>query len=291
MTSDSDASDPFEPQDEALTRGLRPEEHAAAQAIQRVLGGTWEPHDTGAEDSMFDVLLTLDDGLRVALEVTSEGEYDFRQSRDAIDKRAAKGHLDGASLRYMWTVSVATTTKIKALAIAELEATLRDFETQGLDHVFTRGANPWVGDPNARALLSLGVETAIRWNTDPPNDEPKIIVSAGKSVVAGPEALPKALARVLDRGDNQQKLAAADVDERHLYVLLHDWGAAAALRPYWTIPACPLDPHGVVDVVWVYAPTASSTAFLHRVMPGAHEWEHYVMATGEQVPESVLRES
>ena len=52
----------MEDADADLTRGLRDGEHAAAQAVQRVLGGTWDPHDTGAEDGMFDVLLTLDGG-------------------------------------------------------------------------------------------------------------------------------------------------------------------------------------------------------------------------------------
>ena len=180
---------------------------------------------------MFDVLHTLDDGRRLALEVTSEGEYDFRQSRRAIDKRAARGDFDGASLNCMWSVSVATTTRITKLATVELEATLRDFEAQGLRYVHTRGTHPWFGDPAARALLSLGVDAAIRWNENPPAGEPKILVSVGKSVVAGPEALPNALTRLLKRGDNQKKLAVAGVDERHLYVLLDDWGAAAALRP------------------------------------------------------------
>lgn len=275
--------------DANFTRGLRAEEHAAAQAVRRILGGTWDPHDTGVRDSMFDVLLTLDDGRRIALEVTSEGNYDPRKSRHAIDKRTARGDFDGASLDYMWHVDLPTTARIAKLAAAELEATLRDFERQGLEYVHTRGNDPWFGDPSARALLKLGVDAAIRWNVDPPAGEPKILVSVSWSVVAGPEALPSALARVLARGDNQQKLAAADVDERHLYVLLNDWGAAAALRPIWTIPACPPDPDSVLDAIWVYAPSESS-AYVHRVTPGDDEWRHYVMATGEQVPESVLRD-
>jgi hypothetical protein len=239
---------------------------------------------------MFDVLHLLDDGRRIALEVTSEGNYDPRKSRHAINKRAAKGDLDGASLSYMWQVTVSAKATIAKLSTVALEATLRDFEEQGLDYVDTRGVYPWYGDPAAQALLRLGVDAAIRWNVDPPADEPKIIISASWSVVAGPEALPSALARVFGRGDNQQKLAAADVDERHLYVLLNDWGAAAALRPVWTIPACPPDPDGVVNALWVYAPSESS-AYVHRVTPGAAEWQHYVIATGEEVPESVLRES
>jgi len=291
LTGDSDASDPFDPHDAALARGLRPEEFAAAQAVQRVLGGTWRQHDTGIEDAMFDVLHTLDDNRRVALEVTSEGNYDSRQSRDAISKRTAKGDFDGPTLSWMWNVTVYTNATIAKLDAVELEATLRDFEAQDIPFVHTRGAYPWYGAPGARALLRLGVDSTIRMTTDPPSDEPKIVFTVAFDVVAGPEELPNALSRVLERGDNQGKLAvAADVDERHLYVLLNDRGASAALYPVWTIPPCPPDPDGVVDTLWVYAPLTSS-AYLHRVTPGTADWQHYMMATGEPVPESVLRES
>ena len=273
------------------TRGLRDEEYAAAQAVQRVLGGTWDPHDVGGKPGLFDVLHVLDDKRRIALEVTSEGNYDSRKSRNAIDKRTANGDFDGATLRCMWNVTVRTTATIAELDAVELEATLRDFEAQDLAYVHTRGAHPWFGDLAARALLRLGVDHAVRMTTTPPSDEPKITFTVAWDVVAGPEALPSALARVFARGDNQRKLdVAADVDERHLYVLLNDRGASAALYPVWTIPACPPDPEAVVDTLWVYAPLTSS-AFLHRVTPGAAEWQHYVLATGESVPESVLRES
>jgi len=282
---------PLRTDDAALTRKLSPEELAAAQAVQRVLGGTWRQHDTGMHDGMFDVLHTLADKRRVALEVTSEGTYDTRKSRDAISKRTAKGDFDGPTLSCMWNVTVYTNATIAKLDAVELEATLRDFEAQDIPFVHTRGAHPWYGDPAARALLRLGVDSTILMTTDPPSDEPKIVFTVAFDVVAGPEALPNALSRVLERGDNQRKLDVADdVDERHLYVRLHDRGASAALYPVWTIPPCPSDPDGVVDTVWVYAPL-TSPAYLHRVTPGTADWQHYVVATGELVPESVLRES
>ena len=90
--------------------------------------------------------------------------------------------------------------------------------------------------------------------------------------------------------DNQTKLAAADVDARHLYVLIDDHAAGAALRGMWPpLPQCPPDPWGVIDMLWVFATWAST--FLHRVVPGTDQWEHFVMATGEPVPESALSES
>lgn len=95
------------------------------------------------------------------------------------------------------------------------------------------------------------------------------------------ESLPDALARVLARTDNQDKLAAVDADARHLYLLLRDHAAASGLMGIWPLRECPPDPRGVLDALWVFAPSASG--FLHRVVPGTNDWEHYVMATGEQV--------
>jgi hypothetical protein len=77
-----------------------------------------------------------------------------------------------------------------------------------------------------------------------------------------------------------------EADERHLYVLMHDRAAASGLRGVWPLPVCPLDPCGVIDMVWVFAPWAS-LAYLHRVVPGTDRWEHFVMATGEPTPDAL----
>ena len=255
-------------------------EEAAAQAVQRVLGGTWTLNDTGSRPSQVDVLLTLDDGRRVALEVTSEGAGDQRGTRRAIEKRTARGDFAGASLSCLWQVHVDTATIISELSEVEIERALRDFESQGLRSVSALRAYDLYADPNARRLARLGVETAVLWNPSPPSDAPKILISQSFSVIGGHRSLPEALERVLARTDNQKKLAAADADVRHLYVLLHDRAAATGLRGPWSLPACPDDPCGLIDAVWIFAPWASS-AYLHRVMPGTDEWEHFVMATGE----------
>jgi hypothetical protein len=61
--------------------------------------------------------------------------------------------------------------------------------------------------------------------------------------------------------------------------------AASGLRGVWPLPRCPKDPEDVIDAIWLVAPWASS-AYLHRVVPGTDAWEHFLMATGEPVPES-----
>jgi hypothetical protein len=266
------------------------QEKAAAQAVQRVLGGTSELNDTGAEPRQFDVLHELDDGLRVAVEVTSSGVYDNRKAKSAIRKRARNGDLAGESLAYLWHVTVSKEKQISTLRLSELDQTLRDFEAQGLESVSSRGAHPHYGDLASRALAQLGVESAVLWNRSPPSGEPKILLGTSWSVIGGPESLPDALGRVLACTDNQDKLAAADADERHLYVRMEDQAAASGLRGLWPLPHCPPDPRGVIDVIWVFAPWASS-ALLHRVVPGTDRWQHFVMSTGDPVPESALRES
>ena len=106
-------------------------EEAAARALQRVLGGTWEIHDTGERSAMFDVLHVLDDGERVALEVTSEGSFDSVTARKAIDRRVATGVFAGESLANQWHVSIDRATQVSKLRPAAIEKALHDFERRG----------------------------------------------------------------------------------------------------------------------------------------------------------------
>lgn len=263
------------------------EEEAAARAVQRVIGGTWELEDTGAEPGKFDVLHTLASGDRIALEVTSEGTYDQRKTHRAIQRRTDDGDFAGASLSCQWHVHVPTTLRISTLRARDLEEALRGIEAQGLVSVSAVGAHTSYGDRASRSLARLGVESAVLWNPSPPSGVPKILLSQSFSVIGEHTSLPDALRRVLARTDNQDKLAAAEADARHLYVFMHDRAAANGLRGIWPLPACPPDPRGVVDMIWVFAPWASS-AYLHRVVPGSDQWKRFVTATGEPAPESAL---
>jgi hypothetical protein len=271
-----------------MSRGRRPrdEEEAAAQAIQRVIGGVWTVTDTRKRPSQVDVMIDLEDGRRVAVEVTSRVDYEMRAAGSAIRKRDDRGDFAGESLFWMWHVSVLPQTRISALPLRELEATLRDFEAQGLVSVSAWRARQRHGDPAGRELRRLGIESAVRWNDSPPHGTPKILFGQSFSVIGGHTSLPVALEHVLGQADNQDKLAAVDADERHLYVLMHDRAAASGLRGVWPLPVCPPDPHGVIDIVWVFAPWSSSV-YLHRVVPGTDRWEHFVVATGEPAPDAL----
>jgi hypothetical protein len=271
-----------------MSGGRRPrdEEESAAQAIQRVIGGVWEVTDTGTTPGQVDVMIDLEDGRRVAIEVTSRVHYEVRAAGSAIRKRDDRGDFAGQSLSCMWHVSVSPQTRISELPLLELEATLRDFEARGLQSVSAWRAQERHGDPAGGELRRLGFESAVRWNDSPPRGAPKILFGQSFGVIGKHTSLPVALEHLLAQTDNQDKLAAVEADERHLYVLMHDRAAASGLRGLWPLPVCPPDPRGVIDMVWVFAPWASS-AYLHRVVPGTDRWEHFVMATGEPAPDAL----
>jgi hypothetical protein len=264
---------------------MHDDELAAAQAVQRVIGGTWEATDTGERSGQVDF---IDDGRTVALEVTSRaGAADLREAKTVVRKRAEAGAFAGDTLAHLWHVTLPAGTRISTLDVPEIEATLRDCETLGLEaaSMLMRGQHGRDHDLVAQRLARLGVESAVLWNETPPLGEPKILIGFSFSVIGEVTSLPRTLAQVLALTDNQDKLAAVVADERHLYVLLQDRAAASGLRGIWSLPECPPDPRGVIDYLWVFAPWASS-AYLHSVVPGTDRWEHFVMATGDAAPET-----
>jgi len=261
--------------------GAHDDEEAAALAVQRVVGGTWQLNDTGREPRLVDLLHDLDDRRRVAVEVTSEGSSDLRAARSAMTERAERGEFTGASLSHQWLVSLPTTTLVSSLQPG-LEEALQVAEAEGLEVV---SAIRQPRDRPGRMLARLGVASAVRWDPSPPSGRPKILLGSSFDVIGTTMSRPEALERVLARTDNQDKLAAADADERHLYLNLNDHAAASGLRGIWPLPTCPHDPRGVIDRIWIFAPWASSEV-LHRVMPGTDRWEHFAMETGERLDDS-----
>ena len=69
---------------------------------------------------------------------------------------------------------------------------------------------PLYGDPTARRLARLGVESALLWNDAPPSGESRIILGSSFSVIGKHTSLPEALKRVLARTDNQDETASGD---------------------------------------------------------------------------------
>jgi hypothetical protein len=84
----------------------------------------------------------------------------------------------------------------------------------------------------------------------------------------------------LEKRDNQAKLAWAEADERHLYVFMEDGGAGAVLEGMWPLPPAPSDPESVIDLLWVYSPSAS--AYVFNTQPGSSDWKRFVATTGDR---------
>lgn len=255
-------------------------EDAAAAAVVRVVGGSSEIHDTGAESGQFDVLITTAEQRTIALEVTSFGGDDWRRTRARIETQQRRGTFVGETLAHQWWVITPTGGEIRALQ-PRLEEVLAQLEAAGRTSATSRyEGNEALLRAIAATLAELRVSSASIWEHDPSADQPKILVSQSDSRIGTAGALPAAITAVFGKRDNQEKLARADTDERHLYVFMEDGGAGVVLQDLWPLPDCPPDPADVIDALWIYSPTVS--AYLFRARPGSGEWSKYVAATGEQ---------
>jgi hypothetical protein len=66
-------------------------EEAAAKHVTAILGGEYAIHDTGDEPGQYDVDITTPDGVSIAMEVTSFGGGDWRQTSDRVRRQLAAG--------------------------------------------------------------------------------------------------------------------------------------------------------------------------------------------------------
>lgn len=258
------------------------EEHSAARAVSAVVGGTHEIIDRlGAGDGQYDVRITLDDGRTIALEVTSYGDDDWKVTASRIRSQSRRGTFRGETLAHCWWVIVSMNAEINALQ-PTLEKLLKLLEDGG----YRSASDRYEGDD---ALLKevvsgfkdLRVSSAHLWD-ELDGAQDRVVVSQSMRAVGTAGSLPAAIAAVFDKGDNQKKLARADVDERHLYVLIDAAGAGAVIEGMWPLPESPPDPTGVIDVLWVYS--TSTSGYLYRTKPGSENWERFIAATGESCP-------
>jgi hypothetical protein len=258
------------------------EEYTAGRVVCRIIGGTFEVTDApGAGDGMYDVRITLDGGRTIALEVTSYGDDEWKSTGSRIRKRVASGRFTGKTLNKTWWVIVATGVQMKPLE-SRLETLLATLEAN--DHSFASDA--YVGDDLvlhevSKGFRELGVNEAVVWDSLDV-DEGRIVLSQSLRAIGTAGALSAAIQAVFDKGDNQPKLARADADERHLYVYVDAVGAEAVIEGVWPLPPSPTDPHGVIDVLWLYSPATSS--YVYKTTPGSGGWERYDAVTGEARP-------
>jgi hypothetical protein len=254
-------------------------EFAAARHAQAVLGGKFERHDTGAEPGQYDISMKTGRGVSVALEVTSYGGDDWKRTASRVREQMNRGNFAGEGLHHQWWVVFPTGIGVREIEDPLTEVLLR-LESEGRNFANRR----YQGDDKilieiAKILQRLPVNSVSVFDPDPPPAEPHILLSQSDSSIGTSGALPAALAAVFQKGDNQEKLARADTDERHLYVFMEHAGASAVLEGAWPLPACPEDPAGVIDTLWVYSPSVSS--YLFRAHPGSDDWKKFIALTGD----------
>ena len=113
-------------------RSVKPEEVVAGRIVADQLSGVWESRDVpGAPDASHDVDITLPDGQRIALEVTSAADEEL------LSMYAAIGSVWKAeSLSADWWISFRgdAPAEIKRM-VKGLEAHLRVLEAEGVTEV------------------------------------------------------------------------------------------------------------------------------------------------------------
>lgn len=258
-------------------------EAVAGRVVAEILRGDYTINDTGSEPGQYDVHIVTRDGRTVALEVTGFGADDWRETRAAIEARQKKGEFQGVGLQHQWWVLFRTGTLIRPLE-RRLADLLAHLEGQGL----TRATSRYDGGDRslheaATALGELGVSAVEVWQKEPPQGVRRILLAQTGSGIGTAGALPLAITALFEKRDNQEKLARADCDERHLYAMLEDHGSSAALEAVWPLPTCPADPARVIDVLWVWSPSVSGVLF--RVGPGTSDWKRFNSVDGTTLRE------
>lgn len=255
-------------------------EEAAAQVVTRVLGGSYEINDTGSAAGQYDVRITTADRRIIALEVTSFGGDAWKRTSAGIQAEHRRGRHASEGLNYVWQIGVPTGIAIRDLQ-PRLTALLRRLE----DDEKVSASREYSGhDPTlchaAAELEALRVNFVGALRVSSPGDQSRIVIAQSKRWVGTSESLSVALAGVFEKRDNQAKLATAEADERHLYILMEDEAAAGRFQSHSPLPPCPVDPEGVIDAVWVsplFVP-----AYIFRTHPGGSDWNRFEAATGEE---------
>jgi hypothetical protein len=146
-----------------------------------------------------------------------------------------------------------------------LPAILAEVERRGVSHL---NALPWPRlDPAAFQLFQLGIDSIHRLGAGGGSVHVVAPISGVWPAGQGLDHIPQWCAAVLDReADVPAKLAAADCDARHAFIVVTPYGDSAVHRSLWmaehpvlppgpgALPtAAPALPAGV-DCVWVCGP-------------------------------------
>lgn len=231
---------------------MSPEEWAAARIVQSYEGGAIQVTDCpGAPDGThdFDLVSTR----RIALEVTRSADPRERSTRAAIGKRRWRA----PELSHNWQVSVwysAETHDVANIAMLHrhLFGLLAVLEAHSVTKVwcdgFCRRSDKAVNDA-VNQLGSLGVSSILQLGQPSSGDVAAIFVGLCGGFSTGPEVVNASVEQA--SADNLAKLAAAEADERHLFVWVdYSAGAVELAVRLGQLPASPNLPEAV-DTVWL----------------------------------------
>jgi hypothetical protein len=211
----------------------RAEELAAAETVARTLGVERPvPADINGEA---DLIFTAQDGGNAAVEVTFLTDATIKVANAAWMAERARAHYV-ASLRQSWTVTVEIREATFRRLAARLEPHLAVLERHGIDTIdrwsWHRIAAPAVLEA-LRALVELGV---VQARVSPARDPSlrHIFISPMDGYHAkGSDAALEIIERYLgEKNDNLAKLAAAGVEQRHLFLWLDGDTPGAVSRPF-----------------------------------------------------------
>jgi hypothetical protein len=259
-----------------------PEELAAVKIVAEMLGGgEYKSTDgVGAEDGMHDFDITLADGRRIALEVTSAIDPDVVRLRvAAFGKEGKERRWPAPDLAHNWAITIPEGLADPAGVVRGMLPLLAVFEHQGETRIDIEYDPAWELFPPdtpedfidaKRQMFDLRVRAATDLSPPTGGDaEVFFLISSGVGA-----DIDKVNALVVERAQPKvAKLAKADADEKHLVVWLDITQPAAELAtatgpPPSTPPALPPD----IDVVWLVTPPLNEPGLIWRAQP-PNGWE------------------
>jgi hypothetical protein len=240
-------------------RTLDPSEHAAATIVAGLVDGRAEPRDIDqAPEGTHDFDIVLPDRRQVALEVTAADDRDIR----SVNEAGFWNEWPEPALANDWWVvigHVAGGAQVRIVKVMKrIVPSLVVLEQNSVEDVDTRVRPSYRRPlPDARQVVldamtqlhELGVSAARPWGTRQ-GPEARLLVSFTAGFSSDPEKLTELVAMLADR--KAKKFAAAEGDERHLFVWLRPTypGAEIAMT---LLPPPDIRPEipEAIDVVWL----------------------------------------
>lgn len=258
---------------------LRPEERRACLIAKRVLGAAADPWDVDGRQGAVDAMLTLGDGLKAAFEITALAATDGHQTNSLLWRDGNEWPSPG---QWWWTVQVGSVADLPRLREAYVTIALL-CEAEGV----SRPMDLWRRSKEVHREVRWLVEESLsacgvtprrrRWRANK-SARPMVVPSGrgggvDRSLAGLRPALEDAFAQP-QMARHLTKVASAEADEHHLYVIAHrsalPFAVADGLWVGTTLPpdAPPL-PEGVSHL-WL-APGLGSRVLLWS----PHGWQDY----------------